>query len=102
MLELSLSRGGKWDAEPSEDESVDLITTLERPSFDLLDYINWCRFFGANEVPMVTTTVDRDLQASIGESDEQQGSKQGKKDPLQRSISCSSMISTQEATTANK
>jgi len=79
---------------------VDLITTLERPSFDLLDYINWCRFFGANEVPMVTTTVDRDLQASIGHSDEQP--QQRKKDPLQRSISCSSMVSTEESTTASK
>eukprot|EP00291_Cryptomonas_curvata_P020045 CAMPEP_0172166828 /NCGR_PEP_ID=MMETSP1050-20130122/9218_1 /TAXON_ID=233186 /ORGANISM="Cryptomonas curvata, Strain CCAP979/52" /LENGTH=67 /DNA_ID=CAMNT_0012837521 /DNA_START=84 /DNA_END=287 /DNA_ORIENTATION=+ len=49
MLELSLSRpsDGKWESMP-EDESFaspcNLISSLERPSFDLLDYINWCKF----------------------------------------------------------
>ncbi len=53
--QLSLSRETEnWGTEPEEqDEPLDLISMLERPSFDLLDYINWCRFW------------DRDIKAKI-------------------------------------
>jgi len=53
MLELSLSRCSAWDASPEEDEAVDMISVLERPSFDILDYLNWCRF------------LDRDLKKRL-------------------------------------
>ena len=51
-VQLSLSRGDKWEPTPS-DETVDLISSLDRPAFDVLDYINWCRF------------LDRDMNANI-------------------------------------
>ena len=55
--QLSLSRGDKWEPSPS-DETVDLISSLDRPAFDILDYINWCRF------------LDRDMKANIAATDE--------------------------------
>jgi len=55
--QLSLSRGDKWDPTPS-DETVDLISSLDRPAFEVLDYLNWCKF------------LDRDMKASIATADE--------------------------------
>jgi len=55
--QLSLSRGDKWDPTPA-DETVDLISSLDRPAFDVLDYLNWCRF------------LDRDMKGKIAPADE--------------------------------
>ena len=55
--QLSLSRGDKWDPSPS-DETVDLISSLDRPAFDVLDYVNWCRF------------LDKDLKKKIAAADD--------------------------------
>jgi hypothetical protein len=55
--QLSLSRGDKWDPTPG-DETVDLISSLDRPAFDILDYLNWCRF------------LDRDMKGQIAPADE--------------------------------
>ncbi len=55
-VQLSLSRGDKWDPTPT-DETVDLISSLDHPAFDVLDYLNWCRF------------LDKDMKATIGPDD---------------------------------
>jgi hypothetical protein len=60
--QLSLSRGDKWDPSPS-DETVDLISSLDRPAFDALDYINWCRFLDRDmspALPKVPSTLNMD------------------------------------------
>jgi len=46
--QLSLDCGSKWDPVPGQDDgnAVNLLSMLERPSFCILDYVNWCRFWG--------------------------------------------------------
>jgi len=36
-MQLSLSRGDKWDPSPS-DETVDLISSLDRPAFEVVNF----------------------------------------------------------------